>query len=428
MTSTSSLKQPTTEQEHRSRAEQPLRVLHVVESWRPKVSGYTTRSWDLVTAQVPAAGIEPYVLVTSRQRSYGVSDVEVPPELEGRVEALSPSPLEQSLRRVRGFFVDGRHLERMIVAACRKHDIGLIHGHWSSGIGVAAARAAQALGLPFVAEVRFDLAGAVMTETVRAPVALLERTLRRRFERHLRHADAVVAASFSLADLLRETFPALAARMTVVPNGADCTTFRPGSKDPALLRQLGLEGQLVIGSTSNMLRYEGLDLLLEALPDVRAQIPDVHVLLVGDGTQQERLRRLATQRDLPVTFTGRVPMADVPRYLHLMDLFAVPRRPAAITRYASPIKVTEAMAAGLPVVGSRVGDVPALLGESRGVLVEPGSVDELARALIDLAGDAQERQAMGQRARRWTEQHLSWHDVASLYETVYRQAIAARAA
>ena len=410
------------------RDEQPLRVLHVAESWRPRLSGYTTRSWDLVMAQVPAGAMEPYVLVTSRQRSYGVSEVEVPPELEGRLSALPPSRLEQSLRHVRAFFVDGRHLEEKIVAACRAHSIELIHGHWSSGIGMAAARAAQTLDLPFVAEVRFDLAGAVMTETVQAPLPFLEQALRRRFERHLRHADAVVAASFSLADLLRETFPPLASRITVVPNGADCTAFQPGSKDPALLQRLALEGKFVIGSTSNMLRYEGLDLLLEALPGVQAQVPDVHVLFVGDGTQKERLQQRATEQDLPVTFAGRVPKADVAGYLRLMDLFAVPRRPAAITRYASPIKVTEAMAAGLPVVGSRVGDVPALLDEGRGVLVEPGSVNGLAQALIELAGHAQRRKAMGAQARLWAEQHLSWHDVVDLYEAVYRQAVSAHAA
>ena len=401
----------------------PLRVLHVVESWRPRGSGYTTRSWEIAQAQARHEAMNPHVLVTSRQHAYGFDNVDAPPALQGRVTLAPSSQRERWLRRVRSAYVDAPALEaqvRHVALACRAD---VIHGHWSSGIGRAAARAAEALGVPFVAEVRFDLAGAVMTETVKHPVPLLEHLLRRWFEHHLAHANAVVAASYSLADLLRREVPAARGRLTVVPNGVDRAGFAPGPRDEALRHQLSLDGQVVVGSTTNMLRYEGLDLLLRALPAAQVRSANLRVLLVGSGTQHEALRRQAARAGLPVTFAGHVPKEEVPRYLRLMDLFAVPRRSASITQYASPIKVVEAMACGVPVIGSRVGDLPTLLGEGRGRLVAPGSVPDLAEALCALATDAPERAAMSRAARAWAEAYLSWSDTPALYRDVYRTAL-----
>ena len=397
----------------------PPRVLHVVESWQPRTTGYTIRSWALITAQARAAYVEPHVLVTSRQQMYGFNSVTQPPLLNGRLHLAEVSPRERSLRRAYGSYIDRQHLAQTIRHLCETQRIDLIHSHWSSGVGAAAAQVASELGLPLVAEVRFDLAGATMVETVRWPAPGLEALLRRLFERYLRRADAIVAASYSLADLLRRDFPQRASRITVVPNGVNSGLFRPAAKDEALASELGLAGKVVIGSTSNMLRYEGLDRLLHVLPAVQAEVPNLCVLLVGSGTQFERLQSQAQQHKLPVVFSGRVPKEAVPRYLNLMDIFAVPRRAASITQFASPLKVVEAMACGLPVVGSATGDMSTLLADGRGCLTAPDLMDELVSALIALGRDAERRRAMGQQARAWAEQHLSWAETVGIYREVY---------
>jgi glycosyltransferase involved in cell wall biosynthesis len=394
-----------------------------MESWRPRLAGYTTRGWALLEAQAAAGIAQPSVLVTSRQQTYGAGGVEAPNAVI-QVRQAPTSRRERLLRRVRPFYVDAAALQREVERAAQDFGAEIVHVHWSSGIGWAAARAAARLGLPFVAEVRFDLAGAVMTETVRRPVAMAERALRWRFERHLQRADAVVAASHSLGALLVRERPALRDRLFVVPNGVDAPRFAPSAPEvrAATRERLGLDGKLVVGSTSNMLRYEGLDLLLDAVGRLRDRLPGLHVLLVGDGTQRAELEAQARREGLPVTFTGRVPFDEVPALLGAMDLFAIPRRPATITRYAAPIKAVEAMAAGLPIVGAAVGDVPDLLASGRGRVVPPAAPDRLDAALLALA-DADRRAEMGRAARRWAEVHGTWASAVAPYRDAYARAL-----
>ena len=402
----------------------PLRPLHVFESWRPVVSGYTTRSWELITAQIRASGFEPRILVTSRQDSYGKQAVDSMEGLGHRLRLVPPSPLEQRLRGLRRFQVDRGHLEQAIERAVAELDADLIHVHWSAGIGRAAANVARKLGLPLVAAVRFDLAGAMMSETVRVPVPGLERVLRNYFEGHLRQAQVVVAAGDSLTEFLKHERPDLADRLYSVSNGVNLQRFQPGPADPELRRKLGLDGKFVIGTTSNMLHYEGLDLFVQAMARVKQAIPDVHALFVGGGTQAEAVRRLADNLGVPATFTGLVPSTEVPSYLRLFDLYVIPRRDVTITRHAGPIKLVEAMASGRAVLGSRVGDISHLLAEGRGRLMEPDSVSALAAALINLASDPKTRAEMGCQARRYAETNLNWANAAQQHRAIYHRVLA----
>lgn len=404
---------------HSSMEKPLLRPLHVFESWRPVVSGYTSRSWELVASQIQAGGFEPRVVVSSRQDTYGKNSLDTPEGLENQPRLVPPSSFERLARRVRRFQVDRPHLERAIERAVADMDADLIHVHWSAGIGRAAANVARKLGLPLVAEVRFDLAGAMMSETIGFPCHPLERILRSLFDGHLRQADAVVAAGDSLAAYLKQERPDLANRLYSVSNGVNLQRFQPGPPDPDLCAQLGLAGKIVIGTTSNMLHYEGLDLFLHAMAELRQQEPAVHALFVGGGTQAEHLSKLADQLGVPATFTGLVPAAMVPSYLRLIDLYVIPRRDVTITRHAGPIKLVEAMACGRPVVGSAVGDIQYLLADGRGQLVEPGSVNSLAGSLLELVRDPAKRAEIGRQARQYAEANLTWDKAAVRHRSIY---------
>lgn len=400
----------------------PLRILHVVEHWRPCTTGYATRSWELVTAQARTEGLCPAVLVSSRQSIRGDKPVEVSEMLDGRLERISPSVRERWLRPFRANTLDSEHHQTAIQETARNHDADVIHVHWSSGLGLAAVRAAESFGCPVVAEVRFDLAGVVMTETVRMSIPFLEPGLRRYFERHLPRADAVVAASHSLADLIDSTFPDLGSP-TVVPNAVDHSLFTPTSQVPTLRQKLGLQEGFVVGTTSNMLRYEGLGHLLAATRRLRDEGIDARALFVGDGPRQDALEQRADRHDIPTVFTGRVPFEEVPQHLCAMDAFAVPRRDVTATRFASPIKIVEAMACGRPVVASQVGDIPALLAEDRGLLVPPDDVPALTDALCSLASAPKRRAALGERACSFAKRECAWSTVAQRCARVYQSVL-----
>ena len=421
------------------------RVLHVVESWPPVPSGYASRSRWIVETQARTGIARPAVLVTSRQGVYGADDVVAPPEpLEGVPVELAPvTAAERALRGLgvpglsRPFHVDGAALARSVEAAARAHGSELVHVHWASAIGAAAARAARRLGLPLVAELRFDLAGAMLAQSAggRAGrwVGFAEPLARRWFDRHLGGAAAIVVASDALGAFVGARLPARAPDVVSVPNGVDaafiaaCDAARaaPGSSGPSGAPRG--EARTVVGTTSKMLRYEGL----EALVGAARELPAIDVVFVGDGPERGRLEELArplnAERPGRVRFAGRVPAAEIPTRLAGIDVFAVPRRDLSITRHASPIKVVEAMAAARCTVAAAVGDTRTLLADGCGLLTAPGDGPAFVDALRRAVGDPALRARLGEAARVRAGARYRGDELVGRYRDVYARAVAGRA-
>jgi len=398
----------------------------VVETWPPVATGYTTRSAALIGAQNRSAELSPRVIVSSRQSVQGNGTVESRfdgVDLDGLIRVVAPSTLETRMRRLRPFAVDAGALTRHVIEMVDEVGADLVHTHWSSGIGWAGGVAARQRGLPTVAEVRFDLAGAVTAQTARLRPELartaLEKGLRRRFERHLRQADAVVAAGPSLASLLEASMPSLEGTVSVAANGCDPVRFRPGPVDPELVRRYGLADRVVVGTTATMLRYEGLDRLLASAAQLRTSHPDLVVLLIGDGPERHRLQQQADRLGVDCVFTGHVPPEQVPAHYRLLDIMVIPRRDVAVTRYAGPLKLLEAMASGLACLATAVGDIPHLLDKGRGRLVPSGSGEQFTQALEDLLDDPDARTDMGRRARRHAVEATTWDAAAQVHQEVY---------
>jgi glycosyltransferase involved in cell wall biosynthesis len=183
---------------------------------------------------------------------------------------------------------------------------------------------------------------------------------------------------------------------------------------------LQLDGRFVLGTTSNMLRYENL----EGLIDACAHLPNGHALLVGGGPRRSALERHARCRRVRATFTGVVPADQIPAHLAAMDAFGVPRLPTTVSSFASPIKVLEAMAAGRPVVAAPVGDVPWLLAHGRGVLTTPGVQSSFNEQVKRLARDPERRVEIGRRAREFALRELSWPAAVNAYRAIYEEALA----
>lgn len=371
----------------------------------------------------------PAVLVTSRQHVYTsdpISDTEAFP-----VELLAPSRSERRRRHQappilqRAFHVDVDHLIGAVERSARRHRAELVHVHWPSGIGRAATRAAGALCLPTVAELRFDLAGAMLAQSANGYGRTLEPMARRWFERHVRHAAAVVVASDALGTLVNRTHALCEDRLATVPNGisaafvAACDAARADRADA-----LSDTGRVTLGTTSKMLRYEGLETLL----DCAAALPDIDLVFIGDGPERSRLEASAEplnrERAGRVRFAGAVPAAAIPALLIGIDIFAVPRHDLSITRYASPIKVIEAMAAACCTVASAVGDQARLLEHGRGVLVPPGDTPAFIAAIAACAKDAEHRRRLGVAARQHAIERYDGDALITRYADVYRRALA----
>ncbi|MBO0924930.1 glycosyltransferase [Cellulomonas sp. zg-ZUI199] len=413
------------------------RVLHVVGRAVPTTqSGYTLRTQSTGRAQA-AEGLDPHVFVqlgitatTSRggevdevdgvtyHRSVGDSifDVGHAAWLQANAEAL----LEVA-RRVRP---------------------SVLHAHSDFFNALIARAVGDATGIPVVYEARgfweeswlsrtADKYGWTDTAAVFARYGTPEAYEWRRE----READARAAADHvvTLARVMSRRILAAglpADRLTIVPNAVDGELFAVPSRDEALAAQLGIPaGAVVVGCVTSVVEYEGIEVLLEAFARLEQCGHPTWLLVVGDGPVLGHLQKRAESLALTnVTFTGRVPHADVLRYYSVIDVFAVPRRPADVCRLVTPLKPFEAFATGRVVVLS---DVEALqeIAEDSGAaaLFRAGDPDALAETLRELVEDPDRREALARAGANWVRAERSWTANAQTYAALYKQLESTRA-
>ena len=268
---------------------------------------------------------------------------------------------------------------------------------------VAALRHGRAAGVRTVLEVNAPLVEEQARHRVLVDRAGAEQVARLQAEL----ADLLVAVSAGVAAHLRRRHPSAAGRVRVVGNGVDPERFPATPADGASAQAF------TVGFVGTLKPWHGTETLVEAFARLRTHVPHARLLVVGDGPGRAALeRRLA---DLGVQgaaeLTGAVPPAAVPALLARMQIAVAPY-PSLPDFYFSPLKVVEAMAAGLPVVASRVGDLDRLVADRRtGMLVEPGDPVALAAALRALAALPDERARLGAAARRAVLAAHTWDAV-----------------
>jgi glycosyltransferase involved in cell wall biosynthesis len=220
--------------------------------------------------------------------------------------------------------------------------------------------------------------------------------------------------------------------ITVVPNGCDPHLFDapPADRDQDRLRRsLGLEGARVVVSVSRLVLKNGIDRLLQAFPAVLREVPQAALVLVGGGEDRPALERLAAELRLSsrVRFVGAVPPRDVAHYLRLGEVFA---RPSLSEGLGTAF--LEAMACGLPVVGTPTGGIPDFLVDGRtGLFCDPDRPDTIADALLRLLRDGGLARALGEGGRALVADRYRWETVAeriaALYHRLLRDAVTGRA-
>jgi len=289
----------------------------------------------------------------------------------------------------------------------RDNDIDLIHTHgYKSNIyGILAARAAR---VPMVATCHNWPA---LTLPLRL-YSILDRMV-------LHKANHVVAVSENVRRRLRH-FAISRRKISVIQNGVDTRRF--ASAQPVLRQELGLNGRTVVGAVGRLSSEKGHKFLLEAAPRLFAEFPDLAVVFVGAGPEQPALESLAKEFNLQdrVFFAGF--RNDMPQVYASIDIFVLPSLEEAM-----PLTMLEAMAAGLPVVASDVGDIGKTIGSSDcGLLVQPGSAEELLAALARVLRDPALRAALGANARARVHSAFSIQRTAAQYLEVYQSVLHAR--
>jgi glycosyltransferase involved in cell wall biosynthesis len=262
----------------------------------------------------------------------------------------------------------------------------LVHNHLAVS-GLFGTLTARALGVPRVVTTFHNL-----TDWQEKRFHPLRVAARRAFQL----CDRLVAVSHAVRTAMGAVSSRLEARTEVIHNGVDLASFRNlGAQREQERARLGFESSdFVVGAVARFDRRKGLDLLIEAASLARPRLPELKLLLVGDGVERPRLE--AQIRDLGLESAVRCPGAcsDVGPFLAAMDLFAAPSRTEG-----QGIAIVEAMAAGLPVLASRVGGIPEVVADGVcGRLLPSGAKTPWSAALVDLGTRPEERRRLALQA------------------------------
>jgi len=400
-----------------------MRILHVLDHSLPLQSGYVFRTLGILSAQ-RSFGWET-IQVTSPRYNSAPGPVETVDDWDFHRTAKPRIAFPPVVREM----LEMRATERRLVELVEQYLPDILHAHSPVLNGVPAARAARRMGLPFVYEVRAFWEDAAV-DLGRGRINGLRYRAVRKMETHvMRRADAVV----SLCNPMREEIAARGIpqeRISIVPNAVDPAHFGlERHYDKGLAQKLGLSGRTVLGFIGSFYHYEGIDLLISALPRIRAVKPDVVLLLVGGGPEETRLKTIISENNLgsSVYLVGRVPHSEVRRYYDLVDFFVYPRRKMRLTDLVTPLKPLEAMAQGRIVLASDVGGHRELIQDGKtGFLFPPDDPARIASRVIEVISEERRHAFVRQAARHYIESSRTWPICASVYRDVYRNVLRSR--
>jgi PEP-CTERM/exosortase A-associated glycosyltransferase len=395
-----------------------MRILHILDHSIPLHSGYTFRTRNILQQQ-RALGWETVQITGSKHLNPAGQEEDVDGFHFYRTQAsegfLDRLPVLNQLAVVNTL---SARLNEVVI----KERPDILHAHSPSLNGLAALRIGRRHGIPVVYECRAFWEDAAVDHGTCKERGLRYRMTRALETRVFRQADAVTTICEGLrGDILaRGVSPE---RLTVIPNAVDIELFNlHRQKDPKLVKRLGLENKQVLGFIGSFYAYEGLSLLVEAMPRVLAQMPDVRLLLVGGGHQERALQQQARKLGVEdrIVFTGRVPHDQVQQYYDLVDILVYPRMPMRLTELVTPLKPLEAMAQGRVVIASDVGGHRELISDGvNGKLFRAGDPVSLVKAILMMLQHPGEWPRMQSAGREFVERERNWPASVARYKAVY---------
>ncbi len=362
-----------------------MRVLHLLSS--TGYHGAENMAAELIR-QLSAQGVENYLGVF---RSHDGSNVEI-------LDAVAGSVLDGMVFPCRGRW-DWRAV-RALQRYFRERGIDIVHSH------------KYKTNLYALVAARFKY-GLVSTCHNWLGTSVKMRLYAAMDKRILRGFDRVVGVSQEVVSELMRYLPA--EKVVKIDNGIDVERFDRKMSRLQAQQALGLGTRPVVGFIGRLTAEKGVSYLLQAAAQLARQGQLVDVVIVGDGEQQEALREEAGRLGLDgrARFLGR--RHDTPGLYAAMDVFVLPS-----FKEAFPIVVLEAMAAGVPVIASRVGDIPYILGESGyGQLVEPGDVAGLASAIRNIIGNQEAAGKTALAGQQRVHEYFSSVAMARRYRDLY---------
>jgi glycosyltransferase involved in cell wall biosynthesis len=234
----------------------------------------------------------------------------------------------------------------------------------------------------------------------------------------LKNADAVIALT---QDMKREMQKSWNRDIWVIPNGIDLEGFDNLPRDEMRAKLRAKANEKLIIFVGRLRPAKGLKYLIKAIDIVKQSDQSARLLLVGEGPEEESLKRLVRKLNLEsyLEFVGQIQNEEVPRYMAAADILVL-----SSLSEGFPVTVLEAMASGLPIVATRVRGLPETIEDGQnGFLVEPKNPGQIADRLLRLLGNDELRASISANNRDKAKGY-SWEKITARLEQVYQKCLA----
>lgn len=229
-------------------------------------------------------------------------------------------------------------------------------------------------------------------------------------------AYKVVGVSVHTTENLRKYEKISKKKLTTIVNGIDESVYEISIDQRQKKIEIGIEeDSYVLGLGVRLVEQKGVSCLINAMMRIRKKVPNVILIIAGDGEYKPELEKLVAELglDAHVKFLG--PRKDIPELLKIMDLYVLPSYSEGL-----PMVILEAMASGCPIVSTDVGGIStAIEHDVNGLLVRPGSAEELTEAVVTLLDDQEKRNTFSKNGKRIFEERFSAKKMIKEYQKLY---------
>jgi glycosyltransferase involved in cell wall biosynthesis len=326
------------------------------------------------------------------------------------------------------FPLDNWFFNRSLIKKAGGINADVYEAHVVSGYGFPKALEKQKIKNPFIHTIHgvladeYEQAKKYGYPSVRGKLAnYFMHSLAKLEEETAHNATLIVTISNYSLEKIQKHYHVNKSKVRIVPNGVDVEKFKPASNLKESRRKFGLGDEPCVLFVGSLIPRKGLSFLVEAAKKIVKEKADTKFLIVGDGPIKKQLTYSLKAANLlgNFLFLGNLKDDMLPAVYSYADVFVLPS-----IQEGQGIVLLEAQASGKPVVAFEVGGInEAVQNEETGLLVERGSIDGLADALLKLLGDRGLREKLGVNGRRFVTENFTWDICAQRMFNVYREVL-----
>lgn len=399
-----------------------MKILHIFDHSIPIQDGYATRSRCIINQQ--------------RENGWQTSHITGPKQ--GSKEDIKEDISELSFYRTKpgsSFFhqlpvikqfaaIYDIYKRLLEVIKVEKPDI--LHAHSPALNGVAAALASKKSGVPFVYEIRAFWEDAAVDQGTNKEGDIRYRLIRAMENWVVKRAQAVFTICEGLKKDL-ESRGVCSSPIVVIANAVDLNQLEePLDYQHDIAKKFELTQGKTLGFIGSFYDYEGLNLLINSIPDLLKWSSDIRVLLVGGGDEYTNLKEQVSKLGLEdkVFFTGKVSYEDVNRYYSVIDVLVYPRKSMRLTELVTPLKPLEAMAQSKVFIASDVGGHKELVThEKTGLLFKSDDANDLTRKIKRILTEKTLQENILHNGKQFVIKERNWISSVKNYEKTYKKLI-----